>query len=201
MSSANLAVIWRCINYISILDETPGFNGLGKDNCTTRRETFKFRDLVLRLSKIWRYVYSYSDTGHWFGRVGLETGAVTVAQISASSTLPGYPINKLPLWSHRGLNDGGMWKSAAEDATPWVEVNLWFQYNLRVIQVQGGGPHEDCYVKTMKMQYFFDGAVVDITRVSNRRWVWAWWRHQMETISALLALCAGNSPVTCEFRA
>ena len=28
----------------------------------------------------------------------------------------------------------------------------------------------------------------------------AWWRHQMETFSALLAICAGNSPVTSEFR-
>ena len=26
-----------------------------------------------------------------------------------------------------------------------------------------------------------------------------WWRHQMETFSALLTLCAGNSPVTSEF--
>ena len=26
------------------------------------------------------------------------------------------------------------------------------------------------------------------------------WRHQMEAFSALLALCAGNSPVTDEFR-
>ena len=26
-----------------------------------------------------------------------------------------------------------------------------------------------------------------------------WWRHQMETLSALLAIGAGNSPVTCEF--
>ena len=26
-----------------------------------------------------------------------------------------------------------------------------------------------------------------------------WWRHQMETFSALLDLCAGNSPVTGEF--
>ena len=26
-----------------------------------------------------------------------------------------------------------------------------------------------------------------------------WWRHQMETFSMLLALCAGNSPVTGEF--
>ena len=28
-----------------------------------------------------------------------------------------------------------------------------------------------------------------------------WWRHQMETFSALLALCAGNSPVTGKFPA
>ena len=27
----------------------------------------------------------------------------------------------------------------------------------------------------------------------------SWWRHRMETSSALLALCAGNSPVTGEF--
>ena len=26
-----------------------------------------------------------------------------------------------------------------------------------------------------------------------------WWRHQMEKFSALLAICAGNSPVTGEF--
>ena len=28
--------------------------------------------------------------------------------------------------------------------------------------------------------------------------IW-WWRHQMDTFSALLALCAGNSPVPGEF--
>ena len=27
----------------------------------------------------------------------------------------------------------------------------------------------------------------------------AWWRHQIETFSALLAICAGNSPVPGEF--
>ena len=30
-------------------------------------------------------------------------------------------------------------------------------------------------------------------------WKWTWWRHQRETFSTLLALCAGNSPVTGEF--
>ena len=34
------------------------------------------------------------------------------------------------------------------------------------------------------------------------RWICSsWWRHQMETFSALLASCAGNSPVTGEFPA
>ena len=32
-------------------------------------------------------------------------------------------------------------------------------------------------------------------------WCVTWWRHQMETFSALLDFCAGNSPVTGEFPA
>ena len=31
--------------------------------------------------------------------------------------------------------------------------------------------------------------------------LWSWWRHQMETFSALLAICAENSPVPGEFPA
>ena len=37
-----------------------------------------------------------------------------------------------------------------------------------------------------------------IWRLGTRR---SWWRYQMETFSALLALCAGNSPVPDEFPA
>ena len=29
--------------------------------------------------------------------------------------------------------------------------------------------------------------------------IFSWWRHQMETFSALLAICAGTSPITGEF--
>ena len=32
-------------------------------------------------------------------------------------------------------------------------------------------------------------------------WLFTWWHHQMETFSALLAICAGNSPATGEFPA
>ena len=31
------------------------------------------------------------------------------------------------------------------------------------------------------------------------RWGFTWWRHQKKTFSALLALCAENSPITGEF--
>ena len=40
------------------------------------------------------------------------------------------------------------------------------------------------------------GCICYITNVTM-----SWWRHQMETFSALLALCAGNSPVTGKFTA
>ena len=35
--------------------------------------------------------------------------------------------------------------------------------------------------------------------VQRRYYVSTWWSHQMETFSALLAICAGNSPVIGEF--
>ena len=37
------------------------------------------------------------------------------------------------------------------------------------------------------------------TKINNT--LTSWWRHQMEKFSALLALCAGNSPVPGEFPA
>ena len=37
---------WCCSNYIFIVHSTPGFNILHKNNCKTRRDTFKFGDLV-----------------------------------------------------------------------------------------------------------------------------------------------------------
>ena len=39
-----------------------------------------------------------------------------------------------------------------------------------------------------------------VIKITSNRWN-SWWRHQMETFSALLAICAGNSPGTGEFPA
>ena len=45
----------RYPNYIFILDLTPGFNGLDKDNCKMRWETFKVWESVRLILEIWRY--------------------------------------------------------------------------------------------------------------------------------------------------
>ena len=58
-------------------------------------------------------------------------------------------------------------------------------------------------IAAIKQTMLERGRNVDIPLVSFYRWVrflrtrklhTPWWRHQMETFSALLALCAGNSP-------
>ena len=41
----------------------------------------------------------------------------------------------------------------------------------------------------------------DLYILRNRQSSISWWRHQMETFSTLLAICAGNSPVSGEFPA
>ena len=44
--------------------------------------------------------------------------------------------------------------------------------------------------------------VVQYISQDNGLFLWlSWWRHQMETFSALLAICVWNSPVTGEFPA
>ena len=45
----------RCSNYIFILDLTPGFKGLGKDDFKTRWDSFQFWDLVRLILETLRY--------------------------------------------------------------------------------------------------------------------------------------------------
>ena len=49
-------------NYIFIPDLTPGFNGLGRDNCKMRQESFKFCDLVHIILQILRYFFLAAST-------------------------------------------------------------------------------------------------------------------------------------------
>ena len=55
-----------------------------------------------------------------------------------------------------------------------------------------------CPSKTLRNDYDFWRVMITL---SLSHVLHAWWRHQMETFSALLAICAGNSPVPGEFPA
>ena len=57
-------------------------------------------------------------------------------------------------------------------------------------------------IHTLVRYFYIKTAIfLSITVVVVTRWSPPWWRHQMETFPALLAICAGNSPVTGEFPA
>ena len=49
------------------------------------------------------------------------------------------------------------------------------------------------------MKIIFPCRGIPIIKTKCPMFMVSWWRHQMETFSTLLALCAGNSPVNSEF--
>ena len=65
--------------------------------------------------------------------------------------------------------------------------------------------HYDKSWFSVDMDLIQDVSVTKVARpstlVTNVDMFSPWWRHQMETFSALLAICAGNSPVPGEFPA
>ena len=65
----------RCSSYIFILYVTHGFNGLGKDNWKTRRETFNFGNLVQLILKVWRH--SFFKKGEH-----IQTALVSIFKVS-----------------------------------------------------------------------------------------------------------------------
>ena len=68
-----------------------------------------------------------------------------------------------------------------------------------VLGVAGGvGTLRDWYWLTNGLPHFHWSHGRGLLRVSCSPEI-SWWRHQIEAISALLAICAGNSPVTGEF--
>ena len=56
-TSVGNAIVYcrRCFKYTFILDLTPGLNGSDKNNCESRRETFKCWDLVCPILDTWLY--------------------------------------------------------------------------------------------------------------------------------------------------
>ena len=75
-------------------------------------------------------------------------------------------------------------------------VSIWWRHHALTV-----GNHKEIRKKHKPYTYLFGSSVRDVTSRNLKflRNPTPWWRHQMETFSALLALCAGNAPVTDEF--
>ena len=77
--------------------------------------------------------------------------------------------------------------------------NIYFSEKSHHIQTQR--IFYDKSILWMLSNGYNDTVAWHIWIIGLRRADTTWWRHQMETFSALLALCARNSPVTGEFPA
>ena len=99
-------------------------------------------------------------------------------------------------------------------AGPWILSKiecfrdfLWNLYNVWWTTVPGS--HHNCikienecsYVSQIALWCFRCVIWCMFTFVMTLFLLESWWRHQMETFSALLAICARNSPVLGEFPA
>ena len=88
-------------------------------------------------------------------------------------------------------------------ATPDINFWLWKWLGLEFYQRTFNWNYYPCTLPFRQVTETHLGIAFSSTgaRSSNglQRHGTTWWRHQMETFSALLAICAGNSPVTGEF--
>ena len=90
---------------------------------------------------------------------------------------------------HKILNTGGL-----KNKKPVKSLKNLFQYTLL-----------DIMTYIVVHTHYGDNSChsMDTMMRSLSSLVWAiacpWWRHQMEAFSALVVICAGNSPVTSEF--
>ena len=88
-------------------------------------------------------------------------------------------------------------KPIATLLTVWNSVRYKFYYNFYVFMAEIYSK----YYGSSSQRHFFPSQrrLKRALMISHKRNGSSWWRHQMETFSALLALCAGNSPLTSGF--
>ena len=86
----------------------------------------------------------------------------------------------------------GQWRGALTISLICVWMNDWVN-NREAGELRRHRDH--CDVIVMICQHHEHGGIPRIIEHIS------WWRHQMETFSALLAICAENSPVPGEFPA
>ena len=103
--------------------------------------------------------------------------------------------------------------------THLAKMNIYSEWTIDISRSQGDGGH---FIRGhFRMQFFEWKCWISMSpkclpvgpinnkselvyvaawrRINRRQAITTWWRHQMRKFSALLAICAGNSPVTGAF--
>ena len=80
---------------------------------------------------------------------------------------------------------------------PILQGRIWHTFAISKLQNQVVSQHLDLQKMTRCLHW--EHVLCMWGRYVRVEPMTSWWRHQMHTFSALLALCAGNSPVTGEF--
>ena len=80
-----------------------------------------------------------------------------------------------------------------------IHVKFIYQESLMWFGTVGSSIDENqrnCFGNKTNMWRQNNNGLLDSQRIVRPKLTLAWWRHQIKTFSALLALCAGNLPVT-----
>ena len=82
-----------------------------------------------------------------------------------------------------------------------LRVRIWIPHIIKFDKVYANKCFLFAVFPYCPARLCWTGSVWSTKNGSTGKNCTAWWRHQMETFSALLAICAGNSPVPGEFPA
>ena len=150
------------------------------------------------------FSFWHIEWNHTWWRHQMKTFSALLAICAVNSPVPGeFPAEK------------GKWQGVLMLSLICTRINGWVNsgeagdlrshrahYEVIVMYIAWNSLHRQigsnctCWMHNVGVQSGFRGS-----EWKSRSPVNAWWRHQMETFSALLAICAGNSPVPGEFPA
>ena len=91
----------------------------------------------------------------------MESGAITDAQISASSQWDnnrGASRARLHMLFNRKTTQRGAWSSSSNDLNQWLEINLGGYTTLTRVATQGRSDHAQ-WVTKYRLQYSDDGVI------------------------------------------
>ena len=100
-------------------------------------------------------------------------------------------------WRRRSKKTSKLRVTGPQKASNAENVSIWWRHYVNVDNTMVGyiNEHKSLEIYMAGRDFLMKG----LLNLILLDYFSAWWRHQMETFSALPSICVGNSPVTGEF--